>query len=96
MPQPQGAPCASGSGAIGCIVVGRTGRRGGKARVTLNGRRRTVSFYSRRTRHRRVVATLRAKRRGLNRARIVVLGRKGARRARGTRVELDALGYRRR
>ena len=77
-------------------VVGRTGRRGGKARVTLNGRRRTVSFYSRRTRHRRVVATLRGKRRGYNRARIVVLGRKGARRARGTRVELDALGYRRR
>lgn len=76
-------------------IVGRTGPRGGEAQVTLNGRRATISFYSRRTRNRRVVAAMRAKRRGLNRARIVVLGRKGARSGRGTRVELDALGYRR-
>ncbi len=51
-----------------------------------------ISFYSRRTRNRRVVAILRAKRRGVNRVRIVNLGRKGSRRARGTRVEIDALG----
>ena len=76
-------------------IVGRTGRRGGKAQLTLNGRRRTISFFSRRTRNRRVVATMRSKRRGVNRARILVLGRKGARSGRGTRVELDALGYRR-
>ncbi len=76
-------------------VVGRTGPRGGKARITLNGRRRTVSFYSRRTRNRRVVASMRARRRGVNRLRIAVLGRKGGRAARGRRVELDALGYRR-
>ena len=76
-------------------IVGRTARRGGRAQVILNGRRRTISFYSRQARNRRVVATLRAKRRGVNRARILVLGRKGARRSLGTRVELDALGYRR-
>ena len=76
-------------------IVGRTAPRGGSALVTLNGQRRTISFYSRRIRNRRVVATLRAKRRGVNRARILVLGRKGDRRSRGTRVELDALGYRR-
>jgi len=76
-------------------VIGRTSAKGGKALVTLNGRRRTISFYSRRTRERRVLVTLRAKRRGVNRARILVLGREGARRSRGTRVELDALGYRR-
>ena len=76
-------------------IVGRTGRRGGKAQLTLNGRRRTISFFSSRARNRRVVATMRSKRRGVNRARILVLGRKGARSGRGTRVELDALGYRR-
>ncbi|MBA3305903.1 MAG: hypothetical protein H0U25_08265 [Thermoleophilaceae bacterium] len=77
------------------FIVGRTGRRGGRALVRLNGRRRVVSFYSRRTRNRKVVAILRAKRRGLNRVQIVNLGRKGSRRARGTRVEIDALGVRR-
>ena len=63
--------------------------------MRVNGRRRVVSFYSRRARNRRVVAVLRAKRRGVNRVRIVNLGRKGSRRARGTRVEIDALGVRR-
>ena len=77
------------------FVVGRTGRRGGKAGIRLNGRRRVVSFYSRRTRNRRVVAILRAKRRKVNRLQIVNLGKKGSRRARGTRVEIDALGVRR-
>ena len=53
-------------------------RRGGKAIVLLNRRRRVISFYGRRTRNRRVIAVLRAKRRGVNRARIVTLGREGA------------------
>jgi len=77
-------------------VVGRTSRRGGRALLTLNGRKRTISFYSRRTRDRRVVAVARAKRSGVNRARIQVLGRSGARGERGPLVELDALGFRRR
>ena len=75
------------------FLIGRTGRRGGSALVMLNGRRRVVSFRSRRVRNRRVVATLRARRRGVNRVRIVNLGRTGSRR--GTHVEVDALGVRR-
>ncbi len=59
--------------------------------MLVNRRRRVISFYSRRTRNRRVVAMFRAKRRGVNSARIVTLGRKGSRRG-GTRVEIDALG----
>ena len=73
-------------------LVGRRSRRGGKALVRINGRRKTVSFYGRRTRNRVVVASLRGKRRGVNRVRITVLGRKGAKRSRGRRVEIDALG----
>ena len=67
-------------------IVGRRSRRGGKARVILNGRRRTISFRARRTRNRVVVARLRARRRGVNRLRLVAL--------RG-RVEIDAIGARR-
>ena len=73
-------------------LVGRRSRRGGKALVRINGRRKTVSFYGRRTRNRVVVASLRGKRRGVNRVRITVLGRKGAKRSRGRRVEIDAIG----
>jgi hypothetical protein len=67
-------------------LVGRRSRRGGKALVVLNGRRRVVSFRSRQTRNRAVIAQLRARRRGVNRLRLVVL--------RG-RVEIDAIGVRR-
>lgn len=73
-------------------VVGRKSRYGGKARVTINGRSRTISFYGRRTRDRQVVAVLRGKRRGANRVKVVVLGRKGAKKAKGRRVEIDAIG----
>jgi hypothetical protein len=73
-------------------LIGRRSRSGGKARITVNGRRRTVSFYGRRTRNRVVIASLRGRAKGVNRVRIVVLGRKGAKRSRGRRVEVDALG----
>jgi len=76
------------------FIVGRVSRRGGKAIVLVNRRRRVISFYAKRTRNRRVVASFKAKRSGVNTARIVTLGRRGARRARGTRVEIDALGVR--
>jgi hypothetical protein len=77
------------------FLVGRKSRRGGKALVVLNGRRRVINFYSRRTAHRRVVAILRGQSRGVNKFRIVNLGLKGSRKGRGTRVEIDALGVRR-
>lgn len=73
-------------------IVGRKTRYGGKARVTINGRKRTVSFYGRKTRNRQAVAILRGKRRGVNRVTVTALGRKGARKARGRRVEIDAIG----
>lgn len=76
-------------------IVGRKSRRGGRARVRFNGHRRTIGFYSRRTRNRQVIAILRGKRRGVNRVRITVLGRKGSRRAKGRRVEIDVIGPRR-
>ena len=64
------------------LIVGRKSRRGGKARVTVNGRRRTISFYGRRTRNRVVVATVRGRAKGVNRVKITVLGRKGSKRGR--------------
>lgn len=73
-------------------IVGRKTRYGGKARVTINGRKRTVSFYGRKTRNRQAVAILRGKRHGVNRVTVTALGRKGARKARGRRVEIDAIG----
>lgn len=76
------------------FIVGRTSSRGGKALVKLNGHRRVISFYSKRVRNRKVVAIMRTRRRRANRVRIVNLHRKGAKRGRGTRVEIDALGIR--
>lgn len=75
-------------------VVGRVSRRGGKALVVLNRRRRIISFFAKRTRARKVVAVFRARRKGMNSARIVTLGRKGSRNSRGKLVEIDALGVR--
>ena len=77
-------------------LVGRKSRFGGKALVRLNRRRKVINFYSRRTRNRRVVWKARAKRRGVNRLRVVALGRRGSRRARGARVEIDGIAFRRR
>jgi X-Pro dipeptidyl-peptidase-like protein len=67
-------------------LIGRTSRRGGRALVSLDGRRRRVGFRSRRAHNRRVVVRLRARRRGVHRLRLRVL--------RG-RVEIDGFGVRR-
>jgi hypothetical protein len=61
----------SGSGRF--YLVGRTAPRGGRALVTLDGHRRTVSFRSRRTRERRVVARLRVRGRRVHTLRLVSL-----------------------
>jgi hypothetical protein len=71
-------------------VIGRKSPRGGKALVILNGRRRVVDFYARRPRNRRVIASMRARRR-VDTLRVVNLGRRN-RRSRGRRVEIDAIG----
>jgi hypothetical protein len=68
-------------------LVGRKSRFGGRALVSLNGRRHVISFFSRKTLNRRVVWKARAKRRGVNRLRVVVLGT--------GRVEIDGLAFRR-
>jgi len=73
-------------------IVGRRSRYGGKARVTVNGRSRTISFYGRRTRERQLAASLRGRGSGVNRVKITILGLKGARNAKGRRVEIDAIG----
>jgi hypothetical protein len=65
-------------------LVGRTTRRGGRALVTLDGRRRVVSFRSRTTRVRRVLLELPVRGRGVHTLRVVSRG--------GGRVELDAIG----
>jgi outer membrane protein assembly factor BamB len=70
-------------------IVGRTGPAGGRARVTVGGRSRTISFYSARARDRRVVAILRPGR-GKHAVRIVNLGRG----RRGAQVALDAVAVR--
>lgn len=70
-------------------IVGRRSRAGGRARLTIGGRSRTVSFYSARPRARRVIAVLRPGR-GRHRITIVNLGRG----RRGARVEFDAVAAR--
>ena len=72
------------------FIVGRTSRSGGRARVTVDGRSRTISFYSPRPRNRRVVAVLRPGP-GKHRVRIVNLGRG----RNGTQVSIDAVAARR-
>jgi hypothetical protein len=72
-------------------LVGRRSRWGGKARVTINGRKRTISFYARKTHNRVVVASLKGKKKGVNTVKVTVLGRKGAKKAKGRRVELDGV-----
>ena len=63
---------------------------GGRARVTVDGRSRTISFYSARPRNRRVVAVLRPGP-GKHRVRLVNLGRG----RNGTQVSIDAVAARR-
>ena len=72
------------------FLVGRTSRGGGRARVTVDGRSRTISFYSARPRNRRVVAVLRPGP-GRHRVRLVNLGRG----RNGTQVSIDAVAARR-
>ena len=67
-------------------LVGRRSRRGGRALVVLNGKRKRISFRARRTRNRVVVFSARARPKRANRLRLRVL--------RG-RVEVDAIGVRR-
>jgi polyvinyl alcohol dehydrogenase (cytochrome) len=68
-------------------IVGRKSRRGGRARLRIDGRSRVVSFHSAKTRKRVVVATLRPGS-GKHRVKLVNLG-KG-------KVAVDAIGVRRR
>ena len=70
-------------------IVGRAGRRGGRARLTIDGRRRTLDFYRAKTRSRAVVAVLRPGP-GAHRLTLVNLGR--GRRA--AQVALDGVGTR--
>jgi len=75
-------------------LVGRKSRRGGKALVILNGKRKRVSFYGRRTRNRRVIFVARGRRGGkLNTLQVINLGRR-AKRSRGTLVEVDGVAAR--
>ena len=70
-------------------LVGRKSARGGKAVVTIDGRRRLVSFYSPRTRNRRFIVGPRLAKKKVHSVRIVNLGRG----RHGTRVEIDAFGF---
>jgi outer membrane protein assembly factor BamB len=72
-------------------IVGHKSRRGGRARLTIGRRSRTVSFYAPKPRKRAVVAVLRPGR-GKHRVRLVNLGRG----RHGTRVAVDAVAARRR
>jgi hypothetical protein len=71
-------------------LVGRKSRIGGRARVTVDGRSRTITFYAARRCNRRVVAILRPGP-GTHRVRIVNLGRG----RNGTQVSIDAVAARR-
>jgi hypothetical protein len=71
-------------------LVGRTGPKGGRARVTVDRVRRTVDFYSRRPGNRRIVLRL-VRRTASHRVRITVLHRH-RRASRGFVVAIDAYG----
>jgi len=73
-------------------IIGRRTRRGGLARLIVDGRRKRVSFYGRRTRNRRVVASvkLRGGRSRRHDLRFVALGAR-PKRSRGKKVEIDAV-----
>ena len=75
-------------------LVGRVGPKGGRALAIVNGKRRSISFYSRKTRYRRVVFSAPTSKRRTNTLQVTVLGRKGSRKSKGRLVEIDAVGYR--
>jgi hypothetical protein len=72
-------------------IVGNRSRRGGRARLTVGRRSRTVSFYARKPRKRVVVAVLRPGP-GKHRVRLMNLGRG----RHGRQVAVDAVAVRRR
>jgi hypothetical protein len=75
-------------------LVGRTGPNGGAALAILNGKRKRISFYSRKARNRRVVFSAPASKRRTNTLQVTVLGTRGSRKSKGRLVEIDAIGYR--
>ena len=75
----------TGGGPI--YIVGRKSRRGGLARLTIDGRSRTIDFYRARPRTRAVVALLKPGR-GKHRLSLVNLGRGRG----GKQVAIDAVG----
>lgn len=73
-------------------IIGRRSVRGGLARLIVDGKRKRVSFYGRRTRNRQVVASvkLRGGRARRHNLRLIALDRR-PKRSRGKKVEMDAL-----
>jgi dienelactone hydrolase len=70
-------------------IVGRRSRQGGRALVLLDGRPRVIDFRGRRVRDRAVIASFRARGRGLHTLRLFPLGYLS--RTGRTLVEIDAL-----
>jgi hypothetical protein len=74
-------------------VVGSVGRRGGRALVRLDGRRRTVDLYARRAANRRVVFRSPRTKSGRHTLTLTVLGSRN-RRSRGHTVVVDGFAVR--
>ena len=67
----------------------------GSAQVeSVNGKRRRISFYSRKVRNRRVVFEAATSTRRTNTLQVTVLGQRGSRKSKGRLVEIDGIGYR--
>ena len=77
-------------------LIGRKSSRGGKALVVVNGKRKRISFYSRKTRNRQVLFSMETSPGRITHVRVVALGQKGHRKSKGRNVEIDAIGYRER
>nr|MDQ3935475.1 glycoside hydrolase [Actinomycetota bacterium] len=77
-------------------LVGRKSRYGGKALVIVNGKRKRISFYSSKTRNRRVVFSMKTSPRRRTHVQVIALGQRGSSKSKGTRVEIDGIGYRER
>jgi hypothetical protein len=75
-------------------LVGRVGPSGGRAVAIVNGKRRRISFYSRKARNRHVVFSRSTPANRMNTLQVTVLGQKGSRKSKGSVVEIDAIGYR--
>jgi hypothetical protein len=74
-------------------LVGRRGPNGGRALVTVDGKRKLISFYSRKARNRQVVFSTSTAAGRTSTMQVTVLGRKGSRKSKGNLVEIDAIGY---